>query len=258
MSRKAILVVSFGTSHEDSRKKTIEAIEQKIAEEFKEYKIYRAFTSKMIIKKLAKSGLHIMTVEEALKQMKADGVKELIVQPTHVINGIENDEMMEDIKAVTGEFDSVVIGRPLLNDTKDYKRLAQAVVEDNPLAEDEILMLMGHGTTHYSNSAYPALEYVFKEMGYANILVGTVEGYPSFEEAMKQLEKTNKKKVTLLPLMIVAGDHANNDMAGEEDSWKSRLEQEGYQVVCRIKGLGELDKVQEQFIEHIRAAKSIV
>lgn len=257
MSGKAILVVSFGTSHEDSRKKTIEAIEQKIAEEFTEYKIYRAFTSKMIIKKLGKLGLHIMTVEEALKQMKADGVKEVIVQPTHVINGIENDEMIEDIKAVSKDFDSVVIGKPLLSDTEDYKRLAEAVAEDNPMAEDEILMLMGHGSSHYSNSAYPALEYVFKEMGYANILVGTVEGYPSFEEARKQLEKTNKKKVTLLPLMIVAGDHANHDMAGEEDSWRSRLEQDGYQVVCRMKGLGELDKVQQQFIEHIRAAKGI-
>lgn len=257
MSRKAILVVSFGTSHEDSRKKTIEAIEQKIAEEFKEYKIYRAFTSKMIIKKLEKSGLHIMTVEEALEQMKADGIKELIVQPTHVINGIENDEMMEAIKAAAKNFQSVAIGSPLLNDTRDYKKLAKAVVEDNPVSEDEILMLMGHGTSHYSNSAYPALEYVFKEMGYSNILVGTVEGYPSFEEAVKQLEKTNKKKVTLLPLMIVAGDHANNDMAGEEDSWRSRLEQDGYQVACRMKGLGELESVQEQFIEHIKAAKGI-
>lgn len=257
MSRKAILVVSFGTSHEDSRKKTIEAIEQKIAEEFTEYKIYRAFTSRMIIAKLEKSGIHIMTVEEALEQMKAEGVKELIVQPTHVINGIENDDMLEKIKAVSKYFDSIVIGRPLLSDTEDYKRLAEAVVEDNPVAEDEVLMLMGHGTSHYSNSAYPALEYVFKEMGYTNILVGTVEGYPTFKEAKKQLERTNKKKVTLLPLMIVAGDHANNDMAGEENSWKSRLEQEGYQVVCRIKGLGELDKVQKQFIEHIRAAKGI-
>lgn len=257
MSKKAILVVSFGTSHEDSRKKTIEAIEQKIAEEFKEYKIYRAFTSKMIIKKLAKSGLYIMTVEEALEQMKTDGIEELIVQPTHVINGIENDQMMEDIKTAAKNFQSVAIGRPLLNDTEDYKKLAKAVVEDNPVSEDEILMLMGHGTSHYSNSAYPALEYVFKEMGYSNILVGTVEGYPSFEEAVKQLGKTNKKKVTLLPLMIVAGDHANNDMAGEEDSWRSRLEQKGYQVACRIKGLGELESVQEQFIEHIKEAKGI-
>lgn len=257
MSKKAILVVSFGTSHEDSRKKTIEAIEQKIAEEFTEYKIYRAFTSRMIIAKLAKSGIHIMTVEEALEQIKEEGVTDLIVQPTHVINGIENDGMLEKIRVVSKDFDSVVIGSPLLSDTEDYKKLAEAVVEDNPMAEDEVLMLMGHGTSHYSNSAYPALEYVFREMGYANILVGTVEGYPTFKEAKKQLEKTNKKKVTLLPLMIVAGDHANKDMAGEENSWKSRLEQEGYQVVCRIKGLGELDKVQRQFIEHIRAAKGI-
>ena len=254
MSGKAILVVSFGTSHEDSKKKTIEAIEERIAQEFKEYKIYRAFTSKMIIKKLADSGIAIMTVQEALQQIKADGIRELIVQPTHVINGIENDEMMENIKAVEEEFDSIAVGRPLLNDTKDYKKLAQAVIEDNVLEEDEVLMLMGHGSSHYSNSAYPALEYVFKEMGYSNILVGTVEGYPSFEEAKKQLDKTRKRKVTLLPLMIVAGDHAKNDMAGEEDSWRSILEQEGYQVSCRMKGLGELCRVQEQFVEHIKAA----
>ena len=257
MNGKAILVVSFGSSHGDSRKKTIEAIEQRIAEEFKDYKIYRAFTSNVIIRKLEKSGVCIMSVKEALEQIKADGIKELIVQPTHVIHGIENDRMQEEIKAVVKDFQRVVVGNPLLHDTQDYKKLAQAVLEDNPISEDEILMLMGHGTSHYSNSAYPALEYVFKEMGYSNVLIGTIDGYPTFEEAMKQLERTNKKKVILLPLMIVAGAHANNDMAGKKASWCSRLEQEGYQVVCRMKGLGELEGVQKQFIEHVKAAKGI-
>lgn len=252
--KKAILVVSFGTSYKDTRKKTIGAIEDKIQKEFPGYKIYRAFTSQMIIRKLKKEGINIKSVEEALDEIRHDGVEELIVQPTHIINGIENDKMLEVIEKGKKDFSKVVIGKPLLHDTRDYKFLAEAVGKKHPVENDEMLILMGHGSTHYSNAAYPALEYVFKDLGYHNTLIGTVEGYPTFEDVKRKMKLQEKNKAVLLPLMIVAGDHANNDMAGDEDSWKSQLEEEGYKVECRLKGLGEMEEVQQIFVEHIKDA----
>lgn len=252
--KKAILVVSFGTSYKETREKTIGAIEEKIQKEFPQYKIYRAFTSKIILRKLEKEGIKIMDVEEALYQIKQDGIEKLIVQPTHMINGIENDMMLELIEKRKDDFVSVAVGNPLLHDPKDYKKLANAIGRENPVKENEMLILMGHGSSHYSNSAYPALEYVFKDLGYHNTLVGTVEGYPAFEDVKKQMEWKKKQKAVLLPLMIVAGDHAANDMAGDEASWKTQLEEDGYKVECRLQGLGEMKEIQQIFVEHIKEA----
>lgn len=254
MVKKGILVVSFGTSHEDTRKKTIDVIENEIDKAFPEYAIYRAYTSKMIIKKLKGLGESIFNVSEALEQMKADGITEVFVQPTHIINGVENDLMIEDVKAKEALFNRIEIGAPLLNEVEDYKTLVEAVMENETLRSDEMLILMGHGSSHYANSAYPALAYVFKDLGYENVVLGTVEGYPTFREMKKQLDASGKKKAILLPLMIVAGDHAKNDMAGdEEDSWKTMLEEDGYEVSYKLQGLGELARVQELFIEHLKA-----
>ena len=252
--KKAILVVSFGTSYKETREKTIGAIEERIQKEFPRYKVYRAFTSKIILRKLEKEGLKIMNVEEALNQIKQDGIEELIVQPTHMINGIENDMMLALIEKRKGDFISVAVGNPLLHDPKDYKVLADAIGKENPVEKDEMLILMGHGSSHYSNSAYPALEYVFKDLGYHNTLIGTVEGYPAFEDVKRKMEWEKKQKAVLLPLMIVAGDHAANDMAGEEDSWKTQLEEAGYQVKCRLQGLGEMEEIQQIFVGHIKEA----
>lgn len=249
--KKAILVVSFGTSYEETRKKTIEAIEKRIAEKFEEYQVYRAFTSKIILKKLKKQGLQVYDVEEAMEQIRKNGVEQLIVQPTHVINGIENDNMHRDVMKSEGKISTILFGKPLLSDTEDYQELAHIIEQTYPVEDDEVLVLMGHGSDHYANASYPAFEYTLKQEGFSKIIVGTVEGYPSFEEACENLKTSGKKKVCLVPMMIVAGDHATNDMAGSDDSWKAKLEADGYQVRCVMAGLGEIRKVQDMFVKHI-------
>lgn len=255
--KKAIVVVSFGTSHEDTRKKTIEVIERVIAEEYNDYEVFRAFTSKIIIKKLREEeNLIVPTVKEVMEQLVKDGYTDVIIQPTHIINGIENENMLEDISPYLKSFSSIRIGKPLLSDTEDYKQLVNCIVEENHVGEDEAILLMGHGTSHHANAVYPAVDYTFRAEGYSNIYMATVEGYPTIEDAMGLMEKSNYKKVLLIPFMIVAGDHAKNDMAGdEEDSWKSILEKAGYEVDCKMQGLGELEVVQDMFIRHIKEAK---
>lgn len=207
--KKAILVVSFGTSYEETRKKTIDCIEQEIQAAYPEYQVYRAWTSKMIMKKLkTRDGIHIMNVREAMEQMEKDGIEEVIVQPTHVMNGYENDMMTEDAKAYSSHFSRVAIGAPLLTSMEDQTRIIKAVAENLPVEKDEALILMGHGTEHFANSIYAALDYQFKDMGYPNIFVGTVEGYPELENVKKLLKKAGLKKIALAPFMIVAADHS--------------------------------------------------
>lgn len=255
--KKAIVVVSFGTSYEDTRKKTIEAIERGIAETYKDYQVFRAFTSKIIIKKLRENeNMIVPTVKEAMEKLVEEGYTDVVIQPTHIINGIENENMLEDLSFYAKRFSSFRIGKPLLSDIEDYKQLVNCIVEENHVGEEEAILLMGHGTSHHANAVYPAVDYTFRAEGYSNIYMATVEGYPTIEDAMGLMEKNNYKKVILIPFMIVAGDHAKNDMAGdEEDSWKSILEKAGYEVDCKLQGLGELEVVQEMFVRHIKEAK---
>ena len=218
--KKGILVVSFGTSHLDTMKKTIDVIEKEIAEKFDGCRVYRAFTSGMIIRKLKRTeNMDIDTVSEALKRMAADGMEDVIVQPV-----------------------------------EDYKKSIHAVMAETELRDGEMLVLMGHGTDHHANSAYPTLEYTFHALGYNQVLVGTVESFPELKNVMAKLKIAEKKKVALMPFMLVAGDHAKNDMAGDEDSWKSGLEEEGYEVRVILKGLGEFEGIRKIFLEHIEEA----
>lgn len=253
--KKGILVVSFGTSHLDTMKKTIDVIEKEIAEKFDGYRVYRAFTSGMIIRKLKRTeNMDIDTVSEALKRMAADGMEDVIVQPTHIINGIENDRMMEDLMENMSLFKRIRVGKPLLSSVEDYKKSIHAVMAETELRDGEMLVLMGHGTDHHANSAYPTLEYTFHALGYNQVLVGTVESFPELKNVMAKLKIAEKKKVALMPFMLVAGDHAKNDMAGDEDSWKSGLEEEGYEVRAILKGLGEFEGIRKIFLEHIEEA----
>ena len=249
---KGILVVSFGTSHIDTMEKTITVIEQDIARQFPEWSVYRAFTSRMIVRKLKRTeNMEIDTVEEALRRMAADGISEVIVQPTHIINGIENDRMMEDLMENMSLFRKIRVGKPLLSSVDDYKKAIHAVMSEVGLETGEMLVLMGHGTDHHANAAYPTLEYTFHALGYNQVLVGTVESFPELKNVMAKLEIAEKKKVALMPFMLVAGDHAKNDMAGEEDSWKTELEDAGYAVRVILKGLGEFEGIRKIFLEHI-------
>lgn len=250
--KKAILVVSFGTSHLDTLEKTIGGIEQRIAEHFTDYRVYRAFTSEMIIKKLRRNeGLKLSNIKEAMEQMAADGVETVLVQPTHIINGIENDRMRDQLMEYTDRFRRIRVGKPLLSGADDYKKAIHAVMEEVELAEDETFILMGHGTDHHANSAYPTLEYTAHLLGYRQVLVGTVEGFPELKNVMAKLEISGTRKVVLMPFLLVAGNHVKKDMAGEKDSWKSKLEEEGYEVRVIRKGLGELEGIRKIFVEHI-------
>lgn len=255
MNKKGILVVSFGTSHLDTLEKTITAIEKDIQDEFPGFDVYRAFTSGMILKKLLRTeNLNFDTVTEALERMRADGIQTVVVQPTHIINGIENDKMLEEVKAFDTSFKKICVGMPLLSTVSDYKMAIHAVMEEVELHDEEALVLMGHGTDHYANAAYPTLEYTFHSLGYTNVLVGTVEGFPDIRNVMTKLEIMGANKVTLMPFMIVAGDHAKNDMAGKEDSWLTELKEAGYRVEVLLKGLGEIEGIRNIYIEHIREA----
>lgn len=255
-TKKAILAVSFGTSHNDTRKITIDAIEKDMQDAFPAYSLYRAWTSKMIIKKVnSRDGIHICTVKEAMEQMLQDGITDVLVQPTHVINGIENDLMKEDALAFQEQFHSISFGDPLLTSEQDNLAVIDAITSEfKHLNKDEVLVLMGHGTTHYANAIYAALDYTFKDKGYDNIFLGTVEAYPTMESLLKMVHAYQPKKVVLAPFMIVAGDHAKNDMASNEpDSWYSQFKAEGYDVEPVLKGLGEYPGIRKLFIEHLKA-----
>lgn len=252
--KQAILVVSFGTSYDETRKVTIDAIENSIQEAFPEFRVYRAWTSKMILAKIKKrDGIHIHNVKEAMEQMKADGITDVVVQPTHVINGIENDLMQEDALAYQESFHSIRFGNPLLTTEEDNQTVIRAVASEfSSLSEDEVLVMMGHGTTHYANAIYAALDYAFKDYGHENIYLGTVEAYPSMSSILKMIAAKEPKKVVLAPFMIVAGDHARNDMAGDDpESWYCQLKEAGYPVECVLKGLGEYASIRDLFIKHI-------
>lgn len=253
--KKGILIVSFGTSYPDTRRTTIDAIESAIRAAYPEIPIYCAWTSKMIIRKLSETtGEKIWTVDEALKQMTADSITHVYIQPTHVTNGIENNRMKEDALALGSSFADIAFGDPLVTSTDDMQDLVHIIADSfHNLKDDEALLLMGHGSDHHANAVYAALDYMFKEMGHSHIHVGTVESYPTFENALNLLKKQNVRKIHLAPLMIVAGEHANNDMAGDhDDSWANMCKNAGYEVICHLKGLGEYSAVQNIFIKHLK------
>lgn len=255
---KAILVVSFGTSFPETRKRNITAIENDISAAFPDRVLYSAWTSKMIMKKLLRTeNKKINNVREAMETIIADGIRDVIIQPTHVINGIENDLMKEDALAYKEQFDSIRFGAPLLTSEADSEAVVKAVAHEfSDLSKDAMLVLMGHGTTHYANSVYAALDYRFKDMGYANISLGTVEAYPSLDSIMKSAREKKPRSVVLAPFMIVAGDHATNDMAGaNDDSWRSQFETAGFETSCVMKGLGEYPDIRKIFVEHAKAAQ---
>lgn len=256
---KAILVVSFGTSVNETRALTIDAIEDAIRHAYPEYAVYRAWTSKIICAKLLRRDhVKIDSVTEAMIRMKADGIRDVILQPTHVINGIENERMKKDAMEFAGEFDSLRIGTPLLTDEADNEAIVDAVAREFPdLSSDEMLVLMGHGTTHYANSIYAALDYRFKDRGHMNIFLGTVEAYPAIDTLLRIAAQRKPKAVILAPFMIVAGDHARSDLSGSnEESWRSRFEAAGFPVRCILKGLGQYSDVRQMFVDHVARAEN--
>ena len=251
--KKAILVVSFGTSYLDTLEKTIEKAEKQIRDKFSEYDIYRAFTSHMIIKKLKeKYEIFVDTPEEMLGKLYEAGYEEIIMQPLHMIPGEEFIYINKISEVFKEKFEVLKVGRPIFyyqgieELPQDYSLFIEATKE--LYEENNAVVLMGHGTAHPANSVYGCLQAVFEDEGYENVFVTTVEGYPNFEN----VKRKNISEVTIAPLMVVAGDHARNDMASDdEDSLKSMLEAEGIKVNVHLKGLGENEKFNELYINRI-------
>ena len=253
--KKAILVVSFGTSFEETRKRTIDVIEDEIRTAYPDYAIYTAWTSKMIIKKLATEfNIKRNTVSEAMQQMYEDGIQSVVIQPTHIIPGVENDIMTADALEFKDKFAKISFSTPLLATTEDNVSTIKAIMtEHSDLDDDTALVLMGHGTSHNANNVYAAMDYMFKDLGYKNVFVGTVEGYPSLENVLKFVKEGSFHKIRLAPLMLVAGDHALNDLCGDEDdAWKVIFTNKGFSVDCFLKGLGEYSAIRQIYMDHLK------
>jgi sirohydrochlorin cobaltochelatase len=251
-----ILVVSFGTSFNDSRRLTIGAIENAIREAFPEWSVRRAFTSQIIIDHVNKrDGVKIDNVKEALDRAVENGVKNLIVQPTHLMAGLEYHDLEEEVMSYADAFESITMGENLLAEDGDFEEVAKIITARTAEYDDgeTAICFMGHGTEAESNAVYAKMQEVLTADGFENYFVGTVEATPSLEDVMAAVGEGEYKRVVLMPLMVVAGDHANNDMAGdEEDSWKSQFEAEGYSVECVLEGLGQQPEIQQLYVEHLQ------
>ncbi len=257
-AKPVILTVSFGTSYNDSREKTIGAIEESIAAAYPDYEVRRAFTSQIIIDKLKeRDNIEIDNVEEAFERLVSDGVKTLVVQPTHLMRGYEYNDLIDVVEDYRDNFDKLAIGEPLLTSDKDYSDLSQAVVDATSEYNNDstAVVFMGHGTEHEANEAYAKFQESLTATGNNNYFIGTVEATPSLEDMVNIVKDGGYTKVVLEPLMVVAGDHANNDMAGDDDdSWKSVFESEGFEVECILKGLGEIEDVRNIYVAHVNDA----
>ena len=275
-----LLVVSFGTSYNDSRVEDIKGIEDALKEAYPDWSVRRAFTAQIIINHVqARDGEAIDNMDQALERAVASGVKNLVVQPTHLMHGAEYDEMVEALEAYQDQFESIAIAEPLLGEVgndatvinEDKAAVAVAVADAavaeagydsmDAAAEDGVaFVFLGHGTSHTAKVSYSQMQTQMGELGYANAFIGTVEGEPeetACEAVIEAVAEAGYTKVILRPLMVVAGDHANNDMAGsEEDSWKSMFEASGSfeSVDSQIAGLGRIDAVKQIYVDHTKAA----
>ena len=275
-----LLVVSFGTSFNDSRVKDIKGIEDALQEAYPDWSVRRAFTAQIIINHVqARDGEKIDNMQQAMDRAVANGVKNLVVQPTHLMHGAEYDEMMEMIDSYRDKFETVAVAEPLLGEVgsdasvinQDKEDVAKAVTAAavkeagydslSAAAEDKVaFVFMGHGTSHTAKVSYSQMQTTMQTLGYDNVFIGTVEGEPeetACENVIEAVKAAGYTKVVLRPLMVVAGDHANNDMAGsDEDSWLSQFTASGAfdSIDCQIAGLGEIEDIQSLYIAHTKAA----
>ncbi len=254
--KKALLVVSFGTSYHDTREKNIAACERELAQSCPDRTLFRAFTSGMIIRKLKqRDNLHIDTPFEALKKLAEQGYQDVAIQSLHIINGDEYDKLVADTQILRARFQRLVIGAPLLSRHEDYQQLMQALARQMPaLAPEERVVFMGHGTSHHAFAAYACLDHMMTAQRFP-ARVGAVESYPEINSVIDRLRQEGVKAVHLMPLMLVAGDHAINDMASDEDdSWKTQFAQAGVSATPWLQGLGENAAIRAMFVEHLHQA----
>ena len=275
-----ILVVSFGTSFNDSRAEDIGGVEKALQAAYPDWSVRRAFTAQIIINHVqARADEKIDNMDQALERAVDNGVKNLVVQPTHLMHGAEYDELTEAVENYKDKFESVKIAEPLLGEVgadetainEDKAAVAEAITAeavktagfdslDAAKEEGTAFVFMGHGTSHTAKISYSQMQTQMEQLGYENVFIGTVEGEPedtACEAVIEKLKNAGYKKVILRPLMVVAGDHANNDMAGDDDdSWKSQFEASGVfdSIDTQIAGLGEIDAIQQLYVAHTQAA----
>lgn len=246
-SKKAILVVNFGTTHFDTREETIEVLIKEVKEKFTDFEIRECYTSRIILKKLREKNIFIDNPVEAMERLKNEGYTHVIIISSNVIDGIEYKALVKNIEHFNGDFQELRIAPPLLNTNTSFLKVAKTLngYFGNP-SEKEAYLFVGHGTSDSSDSAYPCMDYIFKYLGYS-YYVGTIEGFPSIDEIKEILTKDDIKKVTLIPFMIVAGEHAKNDIAND---WKEELEKEGFEVNLNLTSLGAIKEIRDIFIEN--------
>lgn len=245
----AILMVHFGTTHDDTRALTIEAINNKVKETFNEWDFFEAYTSRIVIKRLAERGVYKKTPAQMLDVLKEKGYKYVMIQPTNIIDGVEMEALQKEIDSVKKDFSDIRLGNPLLYTPEDYEKVILAL--KSYLPDSESVVLVGHGTYTPVTASYAMLDYMLKSKGLDSFHVGTIEGYPSLDNVISMLKKQNAKKVLLVPFMFVAGDHAKNDISVD---WKEKLNEEGFDVSYFSEGLGQNPGIIELFVEHIRFA----
>ena len=258
--KPVILVVSFGTSYNDSRHITIGAIEDAIRETYPDYDVRRAFTAQIIIDKLAeRDGIVIDNFEQAMDKLVEEGVQKVIVQPTHLMAGYEYTDVLNSLQQnYADKFDAIVLGDPLLTSDEDYSEVVEAICDATAEYDDgqTAICFMGHGTEADSNEDYTHLQQVLTAAGHTSYFVGTVEATPTFDDVVEAAQAAGFTRAVLRPLMVVAGDHANNDMADTEDpdSFASKFIAAGFEVECVVEGLGQLVAIDDIYVRHVADA----
>lgn len=249
--KAAILMVHFGTTFDDTRALTIDRINEKVKKEFKNVDVKEAYTSRIIMRRLKERGIVKLNPQEVLDELKAQGYTHVLVQGTNIMNGVESENLKNEVASYEDSFKDIRLGAPLLTEAHDYEKVAKAIAEKiGPLKENQGVVLVGHGTHHFGGSAYAMMDYVFSAEGYENYAVGTVEGYPEFDNVVKKLKDRGVKDVILMPFMFVAGDHAQNDIAGD---WNENLQKAGFTVSKVIlMGLGQNEDIQNIYVDHIK------
>lgn len=257
-TEKELLLVSFGTSYLETLEKTLGEIYRYMEEQFPDYVVEDAFTSQMIIDRLRKrDGIFVSHVDDAVKYAAQHNVHNLVLQPTHLMAGLEYQDLLDEVEEYRYLLENVTIGKPVLSAEEDFDRMIRILTDElNGYCDGKTaICLMGHGSEAKANEVYDMLQERFCQNGYTDYLVGTVEAKPALEDLVHRVEQGSYERVVLVPLMMVAGDHANNDMAGEDDdSWKSTFEAMGKEVLILMRGLGELKGIQELIADHARAA----
>ena len=247
----AILMVHFGTTHDDTRALTIDAINRKMAKAFPGLELREAYTSRMIMRRLKEKGMVKLNPTEAMDKLIADGYTHLIIQPSNIIEGIEMEALRKEVASYRNKFKDIRLGNALLYSPEDYQATVKAIAASLKGKAKGDCVFVCHGTYHPANSTYGMLDYVMKAQGHKNFHVGTIEGYPTMDDVLRELKANNAKEVTLVPFMFVAGDHAKNDIAGD---WKDELEKKGYTVNVILEGLGQNPAIQDLFIGHAKFA----